>query len=385
MPSMSRLAALIPLVLLASCSSTVVESGTNPNNPDPQKPGTCQAGATCTPSTGGVEIGTGDGSAASVTFTEIYKIGPAAGLVDLAFDPQTGNLWVIGYNDNSVHVGSGVLGEAPSWKRAVDPAARHFMHKPPAFAMTPNGIWGICGNNDNGQNGPTNYFMGPATFSMDPAIFAKRTAGGLGSHLDMLHSSPFCRGIAHVKDTTFWVFNGHDNALDLYDFRTPHEPGGDDHSDGVIFRYADGQVKPAADETSSHIFFDSEDSFLYVADTGNQRIARLDTRTGKRGGSLPRRNEPLIDEAYMEETTLADVVPKGTLEKPSGLEVKGGLVYVTDAATSKFHVFEKTGKEVRSLATDLPAGSLSGFTFGPDGKIWFTDRLGGRVLRIDTK
>jgi hypothetical protein len=38
---------------------------------------------------------------------------------------------------------------------------------------------------------------------------------------------------------------------------------------------------------------------------------------------------------------------------------------------------------VRKLATDLPAGSLAGFTFGPDGKIWFVDRKGGRIVRID--
>jgi hypothetical protein len=29
------------------------------------------------------------------------------------------------------------------------------------------------------------------------------------------------------------------------------------------------------------------------------------------------------------------------------------------------------------------AGSLAGFTFAPDGKIYFTDKVAGRVLRID--
>jgi sugar lactone lactonase YvrE len=79
------------------------------------------------------------------------------------------------------------------------------------------------------------------------------------------------------------------------------------------------------------------------------------------------------------------VIDKGVLEKPSGIELKNDLLYVTDAATSTFHVFKKDGTEVRKLATDLPAGALAGFTFGSDGKIWFTDRKGGRVLRIDPK
>lgn len=384
--------------LLAACSSeTITNSGGTPTTP---AGGTaCSADTECSGATPlcdtaakacvalppGNEIGYRDGTAGSVAFAEIYKTDAAAKLTDLAFDPKTGNLWVIGYGDNSTHVGSGVTGDAPAWKRSIDPAAKHFMHKPPAFAMTPDGFWGICGDNDNSQNGPANLFMGPATFSMDPNIFAKRTAGGLGSHLDMLHNSPNCRGIAWVEGAKFWVFNGYDEALDLYDFHKPHEPGGDDHSDGTIFRYAEGQVKAASDGTSSHLFYDAEDSFLYVADAAAKRIVRLDTKSGKKGGELPRRNEPLVDDAIMEGTNLEVVVAPGTLERPSGIEIKGGLLYVTDAATSQFHVIDKTGKVLRSLATDLPAGSLSGFTFGPDNKIWFTDRLGGRVVRIDTK
>ena len=58
---------------------------------------------------------------------------------------------------------------------------------------------------------------------------------------------------------------------------------------------------------------------------------------------------------------------------------------MTDAATSKFHVFDKTGKALASLDTGLAPGSLSGFTFGPDQKIYFTDKVGERVFRIDPK
>jgi streptogramin lyase len=85
----------------------------------------------------------------------------------------------------------------------------------------------------------------------------------------------------------------------------------------------------------------------------------------------------------MNGTDVEEIVPPGTLAKPSGIEIHGGLIYVTDAATSTFNVYDKTGKAVRSLATDLPAGALAGFTFAPDGKIYFTDKIGGRVLRID--
>ena len=392
--TLARSFAVSALLVLVGCTTTT----TAPSAPPP--PAGCAADSACAGPTPlcdvqtkacvalppGNEIGYRDGTSSSVTFTLIYKTGPAAKPSDLAFNPQhPGELWVVGYGDDSTHVGTGVDGDAAKWKRAVDPAAMHFMHKPPALAMTDAGLFGICGDNDNSQNGPSNLFMGPALFSMDPAIFAKPTPGGLGSHVDMLHSSPMCKGIAHVTANKFWVFNDYDKALDLYDFQKPHQPGGDDHSDGRTYRYAAGKVKGASDGTPSHVFYDADDKYLYVADTGNARVVRLDTSKGKKGGDLPRITEPLDDEGMMTSTDVEVVVAAETLQKPSGLEINGGLIYVTDAATSMFHVFDKTGKMIRSLATDLPPGSLSGFTFGADAKIWFVDRVGGRVLRIDTQ
>ena len=85
----------------------------------------------------------------------------------------------------------------------------------------------------------------------------------------------------------------------------------------------------------------------------------------------------------MKDAVIEDVVPAGTLEQPSGLEIRNDLIYVTDTATSTFHVFDKQGNEIRRLETGLSKGSLSGFTFGPDGKIYFTNRNAGKVLRID--
>ncbi len=358
---------------------------------------TCDtAQGVCVAPSGGTEIGSGDGTPGSVVLTSIYtaKRGGRTELVDLAFNEKDPTqLWVIGYGDDYVHVGTGVTAEANgTWEDYYDPAAAHFMHKPPAFAMGTGGFWGICGDNDNSQNDPRlepNYFMGPAMFTSNLDIFTTQNAEtGLGSHYDMLHNTSFCRGIAHETANVFWTFNGELGAIEKYNFNEPHEPGGDDHSDGEIYRYAVGKVKGAKAEedkpaVSSHLFFDSTDNFLYIADTGNKRIVKLDTKSGTKGGRLPRRNEVLKDQGLMEGTDVEEVVAPGTLEAPSGLEIRNELIYVTDAATGFFHVFDKTGKELRKLDTGLGADVLSGFTFGPDGKIWFTDRKRGKVLRID--
>lgn len=347
----------------------------------------CGGDDTCVAAPPGFEIGHGDGSASSVTFNVMHLTALDTKPVDIAFHPtRKGEAWVVGYGDHSIWLGTGLDGDAPKWEYFTDPAARHFMYQPPAIAMGAADTWGTCGDNDNAQNNRVpNWFMGPALFSASLDIFPKVTPLGLGSHLDMLHSTPFCRGIAHVDANWYWAFNAYDKALDLVNFAQDHGPGMDDHSDGEIYRYAAGQVLGAEDGTPSHLIYDPSDKFLYVADTGNGRIVKLDTTAGTKGKSLPRRNEPLADQGYMDGTQVEEVVPPGVLVKPSGIELHGGLLYVTDAETSTFHVFEKSGKEVRRLETGLPKNSLAGFNFGPEGRIWFTDKVEGRIVRIDPK
>lgn len=392
--------ALGALGLACGTERKVVYIGFPPADAGPAAAG-CTSTAECTPITqtcdlvtstcvaisDGKELGTGDGTPTSVALTEIYTApDKSVELVDLAFngdDPT--QLWAIGYADSSVHLGRGVTEtEKGTWTQLIDPAAAHFMYKPPAIVWGAGGYWGICGDNDNAQNDPRrepNYFMGPALFTSDLKIFAKPTAGGLGSHYDMLHSTSMCRGIAHEADNWFWTFNADRGSIERYNFNKPHEPGGDDHSDGEIYRYAAGQVK-GVDKVSSHIFYDASDKFLYIADTGNARIVKLDTTKGTPGEELPR-NEILKKSAVMKGTAVEEVVPPGLLKQPSGLEVRGGAIYVTDAANGWFYVFDKAGTLLRSLDTGLGAKSLSGFTFGPDQKIWFTDRKAGKVIRID--
>src|SRR5687767_6786354 len=99
----------------------------------------------------GGEIGYRDGSPTSVTLTEIYKADKPGEFVDLAFNPSDETqIWVVGYVDDSTHVGSGVTAESNgTWKRYVDPAAIHFMHNPTAISMGDAPFWGTCGDGDN--------------------------------------------------------------------------------------------------------------------------------------------------------------------------------------------------------------------------------------------
>jgi hypothetical protein len=326
-------------------------------------------------------FGTGDGTATLAVIHEQAGSAPS----DLAFsgvDPT--QLWVVRYGALSTLVISNPGTDAQSAQTYLDPASSHFANKPPAMAWGEGNTWATCGDNTN-PTGKNNLFMGPALFSGDLAVFAKLTPKSLGSHLDMLHSTPLCRGIAHERANVYWVFNAYDKAIDRYDFHRDHGPGEDDHSDGEIHRYAQDQVL-GKDGVPSHLFFSPDDATLYIADTGHARVARLDTRSGTKGGAMPRRNEPLAGSAMVDGATVTDFVPPGTLTAPSGVEIKDGVVYVSDNATAKLWAFDKaTAKALKSVDTGLGPGALAGFTFGPDGKIWLVDMAASRVLRLDPK
>ena len=334
----------------------------------------------CSPLPAGHEIGWRDGSPGSVDLVPVFEPDKLSKPTDLDFHPERPNeLWVVNRNDDSVLIITSPGTPDASWQRLRDPAASHFMDRPTALAFGAKNTWATCGDNDNHASD----FTGPSLFSADMSIFAVETPGGLGSHLDMLHSTSFCKGIAHEAENIYWVFNSDKGSVDKYDFGMDHGPGNDDHSDGTIYRYVATQLA-GADDVSSHVFFNQSDKHLYIADTGNKRIVKLDPLSGTMGSSFSGQ-EPVVDRRRVNDAVLTDVVPPGLLEAPSGIEVHNDLIYITDNATSRFHAFDLTGKLVRTLDTGLPPGSLNGLMFGPDQKVYFTDFLSARVYRIDPK
>ena len=349
-------------------------------------------------------IGTGDGSPASVTFTRIYTAQPPRHSTDLAFNPVRPNeLWVLHRQPKSdapctendatrsgceslegsvtILTDPGTPEMSGVWKK--DDNAWHFMRRPPALAFGPGDTFATCGEERTGNFLDSEAdFIGPTLWSSDPTIFAVTPSGGNGAHLDMLHASPFCMGIAHEQGNVYWVHNGQKGSLDRYDFALDHGPGNEDHSDGVVHRYAEGEVARVPDVPSHMVLF-PEDQHLYVADTGNGRVLKLDTRSGERAGPISPVYEPLADQARFVGATVTEVVPPGILTAPSGLEIHEGILYVSDNATSRFHAFELDGKPIATLSTDLPPGSLAGLAVGPEGKIYFVDLGAGHVSRID--
>lgn len=381
---------------------------------DPAAPLCNVEAGSCDPLPTAHQIGWRDGSVGSVTFVQVYLPPRPLEATDLAFHPDRPNeLWVLhrehestaSCTQNGSSAGCASLEgttvvifdvgrPTQTAQEYKDPNAWHFMRRPPAFAFGDNGNFASVGESRTGNftDDPLDY-IGPTLWSSAlPGIvpdceasptgcYTLQPPGKNGSHLDMLHSSPWSMGIAHEQGNAYWVFNGDAGAIDRYDFVADHGPGNDDHSDGVLARYAAGQVARAPN-VPSHMEYDATEAALYIADTGNARVVRFDTFSGTPGGSVSP-NYDAIQTTTFDGAALVDVVPAGLLSAPSGLVIHDDLLFVTDNATSRIHAFAKSGVEQRFLDTGLPPGSLAGLAIGPDDKAYFVEKPTGAVYRID--
>lgn len=335
------------------------------------------------------QIGTGDRSPASVTFTTIATGGDGLKQPrDLAFNPlRPEELWVVNFDDDSVLIVTGAPNEGRTYEKRIDGYALHFMEQVTAIAFGGDattfgkpGTFATCGESRNTYNGQAagNDFTGPALWSSDLTVFAKQNPNMLGSHLDMLHNTPWCMGIAHEDGNKYWLFNGLAGSIDRYDFAMDDGIGNDNHGDGLTWRFAMGQVARTPN-VPSHVAWDGLTSTLYIADSGNARIAKLDGLSGTAGASVPTQETPIT---MMDGATI-ETFASGDVQRPAGIELYEDTLFVSDYSTSTILAYDLDGELINYLDTGLPGGSLGGMSFGPDGKLYFVDLAGHRVLRVD--
>jgi hypothetical protein len=311
---------------------------------------------------------------------------------DLDFNPDVpGELWVVNRKDDSTTTifDAGLPGQETL--HLIDPFAMHFMEEVSSLSFARGLKFATCQESRNTYNGQAghNDFMGPSLWSADLDIYARSNpeavaANGfdLGSHLDMLHESQLCMGIAWEKENIYWTFDGLAGMISRFDFQQDHGPGFDDHSDGIIQHFADISVE-RVDGVPSHMVFDREAQRLYVADTGNARILEVDPSTATPGPIYFgfERGVKITDDVG---ATVREVVPPNGhyLERPSGIALFGELLFVTDNKTATIQVFDRDGNEIDYLDTGLEAGTLMGIRVDAEGHVWVTDFAGNRVLRF---
>lgn len=302
---------------------------------------------------------------------------------DLDFFPILGKneLWVVNERTESVGGSTVTIYDAGTPDQTLLPRADgnswHFMSLPTGIAFSDNFNFATStGIKDANHNGGT--FTGPALWSSDPAIYAQ-PSGGNGSHLDMLHGSPYCMGIASESANAFWVFDGWNETIVRYDFQKDHGPGNDDHADGLVRRYIEIEVKRDGN-VPSHLVLDKSTGWLYAVDIGNNRVIRLDIHSGSVVNSLPLINEPLEEHSQMGNVTWEVIID--SLDRPCGIELIGNRLLVGEYTSGEIIVYdiENNFDELGRIATGETG--LTGIKIGPDGSIWYTNRVQNTLTRL---
>jgi hypothetical protein len=246
-------------------------------------------------------------------------------------------------------------------------------------------------------------FIGPSLWTADRDIydgengtlrygFFDRNMGdpftSNGDHLDMVHGTRYCVGIAWQRDNRYWMFNGEDGALDMYDFGLPHAPGADDHSDATVERvvWSDGGLRRVPD-VPSNVVVDGD--MVLVSDSGNGRILEVDTAAQMPMVGMERTYEA-IDIPVFEDPPTTVVADEATLRAewggnviPSGLALIDADTLVVGNWGSGHLTFldRNDGSVIRTYDTGLGAG-LGGVTWF-EGAVYFTHIDRRAVYRLD--
>jgi len=294
-------------------------------------------------------------------------------------------LWVL--NEDTENTGgstvtisdAGLPTQSSQWLR--DGNAWHFMSLPTGMAFGTNGNWasspGVYDANHNG-GAP---FTGPTLWSSDLAVYAVNHGPGTnGSHLDMLHETPHGMGICHHKDNAYWVFDGNSGNIVYYDFVQDHGPGMSFHGDAIIRRYTEVTVLKDGD-VPSHMILDKSTGWLYIIDTGNDRVLRMNTNTGNVKNALSP-IEAVVEYSEMENVVWGVVADTG-LTRPCGIDIVDDRMIVGDYTTGDIRFYDisvNPAVYLGKIATG--AAGLTGLKIGPDGNIWFTNRLTHEVRKM---
>ena len=334
-------------------------------------------------------IGTGDRTPESVTLkliTNKQLYDPA----DLAFSVSNPNeLWVVNRAKNSFTVITNPGLPNQSVVGFYDKSI-HFLEKVNAISFGDQGTFATCGDSRNDYNGlmAPNDFMGPALWPDDRQDFVTYGPDAAMVHLDMLHNTSYCMGIAAETANRFYALNGQVGSVEWYDFKEPHPDvvhghGGEDHKDGLKKRYLKLGFtrKPGV---PSNMIFRPEGNWLYIADTGNSRIIRFQP-----ANALLTNNQPTYPVEQNMDIYVVDkveeVVPASaqTIFEPSGLIMVGDYMYVSDYANGFITAFDADGNRVNMLDTGLSSGALGGMAHGQDDRIYLVNRSQNQILRLD--
>ena len=318
---------------------------------------------------------------------------------DLEFHPGRGNeLWVANKATDSITIVHNTGLDNQTTETRLDVNRNHFLEEVSAISFGSyhpefDWQWGSAQeslNTYNGQGNP-NYFMGPALWPSSLEHFAVENQnnedGLLGSHIDMLHESPYGVGIAHDYDNVYWYNDGYYGELVRYDFMMDHDTGGHDHSDGVVQRYSEIQLTHSYG-IPGHMVLDKGTDILYISDAGANRVIWVNT-----DDTTYQTEDIMNDSSRLEplsEYSRISGVEWGVLvegvNRPSGIALHGEQLFVSlngDNSIVSYSLSSdgKNAEEVGIINTS--ASSIMGIEIGPYGHLYYVDNARNEVVRVD--
>ena len=295
-------------------------------------------------------------------------------------------LWVLNMADTNVNGSTVTIYHAgqPNQYSLLkqDPNAGHFMFRPSGIAFSDNTNFATSAAVLDAHH-LFGHFAGPTLWTSDTSIYAHYFPGVLGSHIDMLHQSPWGMGITEEHENAFWVFDGYNQRITRYDYVNDHGPGHDNHEDGIVRRYNDIVINRINDTIPSHMVLDHSTGWLYVVDNGNARVVRMDINTGSVTGVFPVYAEPLAEHSIVTGTTWGTFISSGIMQ-PCGIDLINDRLIVSDYSNGDIIIYDNsgaTGVELGRIHTGTPG--IAGVKIGPDGKIWYVNMSQHKVFRID--
>tara|TARA_B100001175_G_scaffold301504_1_gene294680 strand:- start:321 stop:1598 length:1278 start_codon:yes stop_codon:yes gene_type:complete len=312
------------------------------------------------------------------------------------YQSDMNELWVI--NENSATFDSNFGGSTVTFYNVgtdsqwtdyrKDSYSGHFMHTASAIAFSDNGGFANTLDIQDANGNPSGYFSGCSLWESDTSIYARVNQNGpeLGSHWDMLHQSPFSVGIAAETANIYWLFDGFHNTIAKYNFQEPHsdhEHGGEDHSDGLVYRY-DEVVVERVSGLSSHMVIDQGSDLLYVCDTGNNRIIRMNINSGSINYSLTPYGENIEGYYSMHNAEYETVIDSGLIN-PTGIDIYNNYLLVSDYSNGEIIIYnieqQNNFQEIQRIQTNL-SNDIMGIKVGPDGSIWYVCTNSNKLYQI---
>jgi len=268
---------------------------------------------------------------------------------DIRLRPGSDELWVaLEDNDSMLIITLDSDNSVAEAEELHDVLGYHYMDQVSSLSFTDDGAWfGTCqesNNNYNDMSWDGNGFMGPSLWktvdytkvNQDNGMWASEgDVSKYGSHYDMNHEAPYCVGIEWWENNRYFAIDGSgdfDSNFMMFDFMEDHGPGGNDHSDAVVWRY-EGETFTRVDRVSSQMRI-AANGWLYIADTGANRVVRFQVGSGSTGNNLPYSQWPenLGAYKYVRQAVFETVVSDFT--EPSAMAMVGDSHFIVGSHNS---------------------------------------------------